>query len=311
MKLYAIMLLLSFVALKPGTVQAAECGPWEPDPWAQYYYSDPENPYNWGEESFFFGEEWEAHIRREFRFKAEHWRGMGTGGNAPWERAGGWSRTVNALAYLQGAPSTFHTEGCDGVVDCSGDYCVCNGGTVQIAGPPVSRAQGMAGAERIRTAYLYVQRTIRILKSSCKTDASATTGVRNKVTLKRPFFFLATPDWANSVSSRASILMHEARHADGCIHNGNDRGGRCRGKGCEESLLNGCWGSNNPGPNTYQVTWLVDLLQRGRTGLTEFERDAAADRANYYLDCRYDSHPGIRVRSSGDIRTGQSPVQCN
>src|SRR5215211_8238082 len=70
-----------------------------------------------------------------------------------------------------------------------------------------------------------------------------------------PFFY------NENVVERAATILHEARHADWCGHNGNDGSNKCpaRSDSCDESFENGCKGVGSPsgrGATGYQALWL-------------------------------------------------------
>ena len=114
-----------------------------------------------------------------------------------------------------------------------------------------------------------------------------------------PFFYNE-----NSVE-RAGTLVHEARHADWCGHNGNDGSNKCPAlsNSCDEKYLDGCGGFGSPsgrGANGYQVLWLWWYA---------FEADAqhssstmkawARDEANRILNTMFDVNPCFNITSNG------------
>jgi hypothetical protein len=99
------------------------------------------------------------------------------------------------------------------------------------------------------------------------------------------------------VVTRASILLHEARHAGGCWHNGNNAQGRCDDNSCDKSLSNGCRAGTGTGPQGFQWHWLVqfaiaDEAIVDRDIATPRRRRTAAIVANERANTRFDIHPG-------------------
>jgi hypothetical protein len=114
-----------------------------------------------------------------------------------------------------------------------------------------------------------------------------------------PFFYNE-----NSVE-RAATLVHEARHADWCGHNGNDGSNKCPAgnDSCDEKYLDGCGGFASPsgrGADGYQVLWLWWYA---------FEADAqhssstmkawARDEANRILNTMFDVNPCFNITANG------------
>lgn len=106
-----------------------------------------------------------------------------------------------------------------------------------------------------------------------------------------PFFY------GNTVSSRASTVFHEARHASGCSHNG---GTRCkRGSSCDTSWTNGCSsGTTRPGANQFQVSFLSWYIYSAWRA-TDALKDSARTRANYVLEYGFASDPCFRLTTRG------------
>lgn len=102
------------------------------------------------------------------------------------------------------------------------------------------------------------------------------------------------------VVTRASVLLHESRHADGYSHDGNDGDVRCVGGGesCDETFyLNAASGPQSVtkgGAMSYEVVflhWYYDAA----VNTTAAQRNFARDRGNYVLANRFDSRPAYRL----------------
>jgi hypothetical protein len=102
------------------------------------------------------------------------------------------------------------------------------------------------------------------------------------------------------VVTRASVLLHESRHADGVGHDGNDGDVRCqeRGDSCDETFyLNANSGPQSVtkgGAMSYEVVflhWYYDAA----INTTQAQRNFARDRGNYALANRFDSRPAYRL----------------
>ncbi len=149
----------------------------------------------------------------------------------------------------------------------------------------------------------YSMREIDELDASCQTNARATTQwgflIDNDTRLKRPFFY------SENVVERAATILHEARHADWCGHNGNDGSNRCpsRSDSCDESFTNGCGGVGSPtgrGAVGYQAVWLwwFAFSADNITG-TLTRRQFARDEANRIFNTMFDVNPCINITSNG------------
>jgi hypothetical protein len=108
----------------------------------------------------------------------------------------------------------------------------------------------------LSTGYSYATARNNRVWPSCATDAAATThqywflGPPPDLELKKPFFFSA------SVSQRAAMLYHEARHIDGKSHVDCRRGPG----GCDES-----WGYN--GGYNFETRWNWEFYDSATSGL--------------------------------------------
>ena len=149
----------------------------------------------------------------------------------------------------------------------------------------------------------YSMREIDELDASCETNARATTRwgflIDNYTRLKRPFFY------SENVVERAATILHEARHADWCGHNGNDGSNRCpaRSESCDESYYDGCGGIGSPsgrGAVGYQALWLwwFTVSADSITGTTA-RKQFARDEANRIFNTMFDVNPCFNITSSG------------
>lgn len=237
---------------------------------------------------------WEEHVRREFQFIDERrvrqsWSGLGTTEPNLTNFSCPWARHVNTLAFLQGASPTQPTS---------------------IGDRYPSRT------EFVTWGYRYIQQEVARFKAGASRDANASTSaVANTVTLYTGYFGREDTQ-PEAITARAAILIHEARHAEGCLHNGNDRGGRCSAGSCDESWRDGCWGLNDrPGANRYAAEWMLSLLRSGHSGLAvssnEFLRQRGVRYVNYRIDCRFDDYPGFRVGETGTWSVSGPVSQCD
>jgi hypothetical protein len=118
-----------------------------------------------------------------------------------------------------------------------------------------------------------------------------------------PFFYNE-----NSVE-RAGTLMHEARHADWCGHNGNDGSNKCPAKSdsCDEKYLDGCGGFASPsgrGADGYQVLWLWWYAFEADSQHSSGTMKAwARDEANRILNTMFDVNPCFNITSTGGKTT--------
>jgi len=152
------------------------------------------------------------------------------------------------------------------------------------------------GVSILRWAPAYVRRHIWQLEPDCS-SFYARTGAAF-VRLGRRYFWHG----ADKFVWRAATLVHEARHSEGCVHNGNDGNGRCSGGSCDETISNGCKSGTRPGANAYQYRWLRELaVEPGlspRT-VTSVMRHRARDDANHLANCLFDTHPMVQVTNFG------------
>ena len=123
--------------------------------------------------------------------------------------------------------------------------------------------------------------------------------IDNYTKLYIPFFY------NENVVERAATLVHEARHADWCGHNGNDGSNKCsaRSNSCDEKYRDGCSGIGSPsgrGAVGYQILWLwwyafeADAQHSNPT-----MKDFARDEANRLLNTMLDVDPCFNITSTG------------
>lgn len=106
-----------------------------------------------------------------------------------------------------------------------------------------------------------------------------------------------------NVIERASIVFHEARHAEGCTH---PRTGCPIGRDCERGWDDGCHnifgGGTGPGAYTYQVAFLYWFLYSARSGwINSALRAGATNYANWILESHFENDPCFRVASDGSL----------
>jgi hypothetical protein len=125
--------------------------------------------------------------------------------------------------------------------------------------------------------------------------------IDNYTRLYLPFFY------NENVVERAGTILHEARHADWCGHNGNDGSNNCpSGSGsCDESFESGCSGIGSPsgrGATGYQAVWLwwFTVDADSITG-TSTRKAFARDEANRIFNTMFDVNPCINITSSGGV----------
>ena len=149
----------------------------------------------------------------------------------------------------------------------------------------------------------YTIREIVTLKGRCGADNSNTRartrhgGWEEWTKLFIPFFY------NENVVQRAGTLIHEARHADGCGHNGNDGTNECSsGRSCDEEYKNGCNdGTSRRGGVGIQILWLWAYAagadaQHSNSTMKVF----AQDEANSRIEKKLDVHPCFTINSNGD-----------
>jgi hypothetical protein len=124
--------------------------------------------------------------------------------------------------------------------------------------------------------------------------------IDNNTELYTRFFY------SSNVVQRASILVHEARHADWCGHNGNDGSNACPSgsPSCDEKLNDGCTGIGSPsgkGADGFQVMWLwAFTLEADAQHGGSVRKAMARDAANGIIDSMFDVNPCFHITSNGD-----------
>ncbi len=131
---------------------------------------------------------------------------------------------------------------------------------------------------------------------SGKATGTFATTTNRTVELFWPFFYGSAP------SARASTIVHEARHASGCRHNG---GSSCpQGSSCDKAWNNGCKDKTNwHGANQYQAVYLSWYMYTA-TRITPALREAALGRANAVLGYRFNTDPCFRYNEYGQTIFG-------
>lgn len=154
----------------------------------------------------------------------------------------------------------------------------------------------------------YSMREIDELDARCYGSSTTTRAytrwgifVDNYTQLYLPFFY------NENVVERAGTILHEARHADWCGHNGNDGSNACPSgsNSCDESFGNGCDGIGSPsgrGGTGYQALWLwwFTVDSDNITGTTT-RKEFARDEANRIFDTMFDVDPCINITSTGAV----------
>jgi hypothetical protein len=154
----------------------------------------------------------------------------------------------------------------------------------------------------------YALREIDELDATCATGSPAAHTVwgpviDNYTDLNQDFFY------GMNVIERAGALVHEARHADYCGHNGNDGTNPCAEAiaSCDESFNDGCSGVGSPtgqGANAFEVAWLWWFTVEADAGYgTTSHKELARDMANAILDGRFDVRPCFNITTTGQIVT--------
>jgi hypothetical protein len=124
--------------------------------------------------------------------------------------------------------------------------------------------------------------------------------IDNNTELYTKFFY------SDDVVTRASLLVHEARHADWCGHNGNDGSNACPAgsASCDEKFNDGCSGIGSPtgkGADAFQVMWLWVFTSEADAQHGGAVRKAMArDAANSLLNSMFDVDPCFNIMSNGD-----------
>lgn len=122
------------------------------------------------------------------------------------------------------------------------------------------------------------------------TPGKTVRGVTNYTIYYSPFFFGMT------VSQRAAVIFHEARHADGCGHNGESCDG---GSSCDESWEDGCPAlGNQTGANKYLVLYAQWYANTAVKTTSALKTDVVLY-ANHVLQNYYDSTPQFLIGSNG------------
>jgi len=122
------------------------------------------------------------------------------------------------------------------------------------------------------------------------TAAHTERGLDNYTDLYWPFFYGMT------VVERAATVFHEARHANGCGHNGGS--GCPRGSSCDVAWGQGCGFFASQGANQFQVSYLSWYASSAwRT--TPAMRASAVSRANSVLSTGFVVYPCIQMSSNG------------
>lgn len=176
---------------------------------------------------------------------------------------------------------------------------------VNYASPNEPTNTGDFSGNFLRWAGNYTIREFDELDGRCG-DGSARAYTRwgviidNYTRLYIPFFY------DENVVERAGTLVHEARHADWCGHNGNDGSNPCsaRSSSCDEKYMDGCSGFGSPsgrGADGYQILWLWWYAfeadsQHSNSTMKAFARDEA----NRILNTMLDVDPCFNITSNGD-----------
>jgi hypothetical protein len=209
------------------------------------------------------------------------WNGFGFGSDDSWENRGYDDPCNNSMKLAQ----TFNALAVLGYAHTYSPNCDTNLEHVALGG------------------LCYAGNQINKLRARISDDdgnlASTGSGLNNRqVTLYNNFF-------TQDVGLRAGTIFHEARHADGCGHNAEDR--NCyRKASCDKSWENGCPAAgNDAGANRYQVTFLRAYgVSPHSTGTL---RLAALQKANVILRDAFRDDPCFRF----DLVTGAAVDWCN
>lgn len=156
------------------------------------------------------------------------------------------------------------------------------------------------GGPDARSAYCWAGNAMDELQGSCDDPATEIAhsawgpAIDNYTELYLKFYF------DHTVVERASILVHEARHAEWCGHNAD----RCpAGASCDYSWSVGCSGFPNDagaGANAYQVYYLMTLGRYGTPAYTtSISRKNAFDFANVVMDNFFVLPPCWRLTADG------------
>ena len=169
---------------------------------------------------------------------------------------------------------------------------------------PAGKSRGDFSGSILHWGGNYSMREIDELDARCGDGSKRAhtqwgTIIDNYTQLYLPFFY------NENVVERAGTILHEARHADWCGHNGNDGSNNCPSgsDSCDESFENGCSGIGSPsgrGATGYQAVWLwwFTVDADSITG-TATRKAFARDEANRIFDTMFDVDPCINITSSG------------
>ncbi|MCL2825303.1 MAG: hypothetical protein FWD57_15030 [Polyangiaceae bacterium] len=146
-------------------------------------------------------------------------------------------------------------------------------------------------------AYRHSHEKTKKLRANCDGSPIAKANAGEKrITVCRPFYYGV--DHIPPV--RASTVVHEARHIRGkCKHEGS-----ClAGASCDPNYMNGCAGKNSgsgKGANGVEIVWLSWFLYTARPSMiNEAIRVQTLQRANWILDNRFGTHPGVWMGDNG------------
>ncbi len=156
----------------------------------------------------------------------------------------------------------------------------------------------------LRWAGNYTIRELDELDGRCEDGVSHAytrwgTIIDNYTNLYMKFFY------DENVVERAATLVHEARHADWCGHNGNDGTNPCPAKdiACDEKYKDGCEGTGSPsgrGARGYEVLWLWwYAVEADADHSSTTMKDFARDTANVVLNTMFDVDPCFNITSNG------------
>jgi hypothetical protein len=156
-----------------------------------------------------------------------------------------------------------------------------------------------SGANVLDWAYCWAGNAIDELDGECGDGVNGTRA-----------YTMAVPGWdqytdlywgffyGETVVQRAGTLFHEARHTNGCAHNGQG-GCPAGGDSCDRAWADGCWGwwSSN-GANAYTVIY-HQWFATTAVWTTSAVRKSAVDEANAFLRSRFNVDPCFRLDSNG------------
>jgi len=170
------------------------------------------------------------------------------------------------------------------------------------AAPVDATSTGDFSGNILRWGGNFAIREIDELTASCSTASRAYTVyapfVNHYTELRLPAFY------NENVVQRAATILHEARHADYCGHNGNDGFNPCPSgsDSCDESFDNGCWESTGRGATGYQALWLWWFtVEADATHGTTVMKDMARIEANRIFNTMFDENPCFNITGTGQI----------